>query len=130
MIVIDSSVLVAMLLPEHDSDVYLRHIAQQENAYLSMANYVETCVVAKSRLTEEAFERVDRLLFKLDIQLCELTRRQARLARDAFARYGKGRHKAGLNICDCFAYALAKDYELPLLFKGRDFALTDIESAL
>jgi ribonuclease VapC len=127
LIIVDTSVLISALMKEYGSDAYLRTMAQMEEVYLSYVNYVEACVVYFAR--RGAFAPVDRLIAGMEIECIDVTQRQAQLAREAFATYGKGRHKAGLNICDCFAYALAKDYDAPLLFKGNDFSLTDIQSA-
>lgn len=127
---VDSSALLALLLEEPDYPAYCSAIAESDHVVMAAANYTETNIVAVCRLGKQAFERVDALLLSLNIEVCEMNRRQAQLAREAFAAYGKGRHEAGLNICDCFAYALAKEYDAPLLFKGNDFSLTDIESVL
>jgi ribonuclease VapC len=66
------------------------------------------------------------LLAKLRVEVVAFTARQAEIARKAFRRYGRGRHDANLNFGDCFAYALAKDQSVPLLFKGDDFSQTDV----
>jgi ribonuclease VapC len=74
--------------------------------------------------------RFDNLIRDAEVQIEPVTVRQAEIARQAYRDFGKGRHKASLNFGDCFAYALAKEMDEPLLFKGRDFSRTDIESAL
>ena len=73
--------------------------------------------------------RFDDLLRDLSMRVEGVTLRQAEIARQAYRDFGKGRHKAGLNFGDCFAYALAKDVDEPLLFKGDDFRHTDVEIA-
>ena len=73
---------------------------------------------------------LDAFLDGLDVVVIAVSLRQARIARDAYRQYGRGNHPAGLNFGDCFAYALAKERDLPLLFKGDDFARTDVRSAL
>ncbi len=86
-------------------------------------------MVLERQLGVEAGRQVDALFRRVGIVVEPVTVDQAHLARQAFLDFGKGRHKAGLNLGDCFAYALAKATGEPLLFKGNDFSLTDIDSA-
>ena len=96
---------------------------------LSAANLVETGIVMQVRRGDEAVRDLDLLLAKLKIEIIAVSVKQANIARKAFQRFGRGRHPARLNFGDCFAYALAKDCGAPLLFKGEDFAQTDIAVA-
>ncbi len=94
-------------------------------------SYVEAAAVIESSGDPVAKRRFDDLLREAEIAIEVVSVTQARIAREAYRDYGKGRgHRAKLNLGDCFAYALAKEMNEPLLFKGRDFAHTDIESAL
>ena len=97
---------------------------------MSVANYFEAAMVTESRLGEEGGRRLDNYLRSAEIEFVDVTLEQAHAARLAWRRYGKGNHPAGLNFGDCFAYALAEIVGEPLLYKGDDFALTDVESAL
>lgn len=97
---------------------------------MSVANWLEAAMVIESRGGKATAARFDRMIEVEGIELVELTRHQAILAREAWQRFGKGRNKAALNYGDCFAYALAKNRDEPLLFKGNDFLHTDIEPAL
>ena len=90
---------------------------------------LETSIVIEGRYGDEGARDFDLLMAKLVIEIVPLTSKQADLARKAYRRYGKGRNPAGLNFGDCFAYALAKDTGEPLLYKGDDFARTDITAA-
>ena len=86
-------------------------------------------MVIESRFGEVGGENFDAYLLRAGIELVSVTPEQAQAARRAWRRYGKGNHPAGLNFGDCFAYALAEATREPLLYKGSDFALTDIEAA-
>jgi ribonuclease VapC len=90
---------------------------------------VEASVVMLSRFGEAGLADLESLLTETSVEIVPLTNVQAKLAIDAFRRYGKGRHPAGLNFRDCFSYALAKATGEPLLFKGDDFSQTDIKRA-
>jgi len=128
-VVVDSSSLVAILLGENEADEFGRRIYGARTVALSAANYVETCMVLTSRGSAEVLDQFDRLLESAGVRVEPVTREDAALARDAFLRFGEGRHPAGLNFGDCFSYALAKRLNEPLLFKGDDFSKTDIQLA-
>ncbi len=96
---------------------------------MSAANFLEAALVLEGRAGEERGGDLDRFLESTGVELEPVTVEQARRAREAWRRYGKGNHPAGLNFGDCFAYALADATREPLLFKGEDFALTDIDPA-
>lgn len=132
MIVVDSSAVVAIVKDEPEHDEFVSKIRLDGRALMSTANYFETAMVcegAESAPGRVLFEREFAILEQLGLSTAPVDRAQAELARDAFRRFGKGRHAAGLNFGDCFAYALAKALDVPLLFKGRDFAKTDVQIA-
>jgi ribonuclease VapC len=125
--VIDTSALIAMLFAEPERDVFSRSIGSDPVRLVSAVSKLEAGMVAVGRRGAAASHELDRLLRDLSIQIVPFDERQADIARDAFARYGKGRHQAGLNFGDCAAYALAIAEAEPLLFKGTDFGATDVE---
>jgi ribonuclease VapC len=125
--VIDTSALIAMLFAEPERDVFSRSIGSDPVRLVSAVSKLEAGMVAVGRRGAAASHELDRLLRDLSIQIVPFDERQADIARDAFARYGKGRHQAGLNFGDCAAYALALAQAEPLLFKGTDFGATDVE---
>jgi len=95
---------------------------------MSVANFVETSIVIEARFGYDGVRDLDLFLSTANIKLVSVDIDQARVARNAFRQFGKGRHPAKLNYGDCFSYALAKITDLPLLFKGNDFSKTDILS--
>jgi ribonuclease VapC len=128
--VIDSSALVAILLQEADAARYVAAIEADPVRLLSATTYVETCIVAENRVHGAGVHDVDRLIARAVIDVISVDYEQAQIARDAFRRFGKGRHPAGLNFGDCFSYALSQAADEPLLFKGDDFPKTDIVAVL
>jgi ribonuclease VapC len=96
---------------------------------LSVANYVEVSIVIESRHGAEGLRELDRFIDRAGIDLVGVDVEQGKVARDAFSRFGKGRHSAALNFGDCFAYALAWTLAQPLLFKGDDFSKTDLATS-
>jgi ribonuclease VapC len=126
--VIDTSAIIAILAGEPEKDTFLEHIVSAPEALLSAASYVETGIVVE-RFPDIA-NQLDSFLLELGIDVTPVTSAQARIAREAYRQFGKGRHPAGLNYGDCFSYALTKTSGHRLLFKGNDFGKTDIESAL
>ena len=128
--IVDSSAAVAILLQEEDADMLFATLAARRARYMGAPTYLETSMVVTGRRPNQAAERVDRFIRETEIILLPFTAAAARVAVEAFLRYGKGRHKAGLNFGDCISYAVAKTEMMPLLFKGDDFRLTDIEAAL
>ncbi len=128
MIVVDSSALIAILLDEPEKESFITRIDATE-AFISPVNYVEASMVAESR-RDTGMAILDTLIAQLAITITATTADQARLARNAYLRFGKGTHAARLNLGDCFAYGLAMSLNAPLLFKGEDFAKTDIERAV
>ena len=128
--IVDSSAIVAVVFREAESDRFQRAISDAATRRMSVANYFEAAMVIEGRMGEEGARELDNYLESADIELVDVTLEQAHAARLAWRRYGKGNHPAGLNYGDCFAYALAEIIGEPLLYKGDDFALTDVESAL
>jgi ribonuclease VapC len=126
MIVVDASALIAILDKEPDAALYAEAIAEADPPLISAATLLEVSIVMLNRHGARAARMVDRLVQEAGFQVESFTVQQAELAREAYARYGKGQRSAGLNYGDCFSYALAKATELPLLFKGQDFSKTDI----
>lgn len=134
MIVVDSSAIVAIILDEPRAREIAACIATESGSLLSVANYVETGQVLAQRDRRPSGRALDgfhAFLEATDISLAPIDEIQARVALDARIRFGRGfGHPARLNYSDCFAYALAKTRNLPLLFIGDDFTHTDIVSAL
>ena len=126
--VVDTSALLAILFGEEDARPMAEAIGRATAKRLSAASYVELAMVALSR-RGTTLDEVDAQLAAWGIEVVAVTPSAARLAAHAFARYGRGRHPARLNFGDCFAYALAKECREPLLFKGEDFAKTDVAVA-
>ena len=124
--VIDTSAIVAIALNEPEAAAFERQIAADPVRLISAATVLETAIVLESRLGEPGGAEFDLWLHKAAVEIAPVDSQQADRARRAWRRYGKGRHPAGLNFGDCFAYALAVTTEQPLLFKGDDFARTDI----
>jgi len=125
--VIDSSAIIAVLLDEANAADIARAIEASSQRLLSAANLLEASIVIESRKGEAGGRELDLLIYRAAIEIVAVDQDQAELARIAWRRFGKGRHPAGLNYGDCFAYALAKTRQLPLLFQGGDFTRTDID---
>lgn len=126
--IIDTSVLVAIIRGEPDASAYEAVIARAHVARISAATYVELGLVVDGPRDPVQSSSLDALISSARIRIEPLTDTQARIARSAHERFGRGSgHPASLNMGDCFAYALARELNEPLLFQGRDFALTDIE---
>jgi ribonuclease VapC len=127
--VIDTSAIVAIFFNEADAQRYRESIVDDPVRMISAATVVETSMVIEARFGEAGGAELDLWLHKADVEIIAVTEEHADLARRAWRRYGKGRHPAGLNFGDCFSYALAALSGEPLLFKGNDFAQTDIRAA-
>ena len=124
--ILDTSVLAAIFFGEAESDRYIQMIHDADVCRLSAASFVELAMVIEAQLGPGAGRQLDTFLSRAEIVMEPVTVEQAHLARQAFLDFGKGRHPAGLNFGDCFAYALAKATGESLLFKGEDFSKTDI----
>jgi ribonuclease VapC len=129
-IVIDTSAVIAILRDEPEAMRFAEVIGEAERCYFSAAGFLEASMVQIGRGPPQLADELENLVRELDIELVPFDGEQARASRDAFVRFGKGRHPAGLNFGDCISYALAQSRGLPLLFKGEDFAKTDIMAAL
>jgi ribonuclease VapC len=127
-VIIDTSVVVAILHREPDGPAFATAMSSAPVRRMSAASYVELGAVIDGRRDPVTSGAVDSVLSALHIEVVPFTVEQARIARTAYQQFGRGSgHPARLNMGDCFAYALARDLGEPLLFKGGDFALTDIE---
>ena len=130
MIAVDSSALIAILRREPEADSFLEVIAGADRCVLSSVSLLETSMVLAGRTgTAAAWTGLDALIARAGMQVVAQDAQLAEAARDAFVRFGKGRHPAALNMGDCASYALAKTRNLPLLFKGADFPKTDLVAA-
>lgn len=127
--VLDTSVFVAVLFDEPERDVLIGKIAAAPRRLVSSGTLLEASIVIESRRGEAAGRELDLFLHRAKVQTVAVDEQQAELARAAWRRYGKGRHPAGLNFGDLFAYALARASGERLLFKGDDFTKTDIPAA-
>ena len=126
--IIDSSAILAVLLSEPDADKYADEISGAWPRRMSAVGFLETAIVTESRGGADAGIKFDAFLADASIEIVPVSLDQARAARDAWRRFGKGRHPARLNLGDCFSYALANTCGEPLLFKGGDFPQTDVET--
>ena len=127
----DTSAIIAILTGEDDAAVYAQAIAGADVRRLSAASYLECGIVLDSQRDPVISRALDELLQEAEFVVEPVTGRQARLARQAYADFGKGSgHPAGLNFGDCLSYALALDLREPLLWKGDDFRHTGVQSAL
>jgi ribonuclease VapC len=129
-VIIDSSAMLAIILRELDGRRYLRAILSDQPRRMSVSNWFEATMVVDRRGSALAINRLETFMERAKIELMPVSVLQATIARRAWQMFGRGVHPARLNYGDCFAYALAKETSEPLLFKGTDFAQTDIESAL
>ena len=127
--IVDTSAVLAILFHEPDGERFASAITTASSRRMSAATLLETTIVLESRSGAAAGYELDSFLQEAEIELEPVTPDQAQAARRAWRRFGKGNHPAGLNFGDCFAYALAEATREPLLFKGGDFDLTDVEVA-
>jgi ribonuclease VapC len=127
-VIVDTSAVIAILRDEPEAPGMARAIDRARTCRISAVSFVEAAIVIDSARDPVASRRFDDFFREAPIVVEAVTRQQARIAREAYRDFGKGRHRAGLNFGDCFAYALAKAAGEPLLFKGDDFRHTDVES--
>lgn len=127
--IVDSSAVLAILLGEAEAERFADCIASAPRPRMSMVSVLETTAVALRRLRMN-LTLVIQFLDATGVILTPLDERQLILAGEALERFGRGRHPAGLNFGDCFSYALARSLGEPLLFKGNDFARTDVLPAV
>lgn len=129
--IVDTSALIAVLRDEPHATLFAKAIANAGVTRISAANYVETAAIIDASRDPIASRRFDDLLREAGMVIEPVTEMQARIAREAYRDFGRGSgHPARLNFGDCFAYALAKAVDEPLLFKGDDFTHTDVAPAL
>ena len=128
--VLDTSAVIAVLQNEENA---ARLVAALEDApvkRMSAANLVEAGIILQARYGDHGERELDLFVQRAHVEIIPVTGEHAEYARSAYRRFGKGRHAAGLNFGDCFAYALARALDEPLLFVGDDFPLTDVRVAL
>ena len=125
--VLDTSALLAILMADPEAEGVAVAIEHDPIRLVSAGSMLETAIVAESRWGDAGGRELDLLLSKTGISLTPVDAEQVEIARQAFRLFGKGRHPAGLNFGDCFAYALSRASGQPLLFKGDDFAQTDVD---
>jgi ribonuclease VapC len=128
--ILDTSSVAAILFDEPEALLYTQIIHASDRCAVSAGNFLELCMVIEAQLGPDGGRQCDFFFRRAAIVIEPFTIEQAHIARQAFLDYGKGRHPAGLNFGDCFAYALSKITGEPLLFKGEDFRQTDILPAL
>jgi ribonuclease VapC len=127
--VVDSSAIIAVIFEEHDQFIYLNAL-RRDKLTMSASTLFECRLVALRKSGPVAEAELLAFIAGLNIEIVSFDAEQAGLAAAAFRRYGKGRDKAALNFGDCFSYALAKSRGEPLLYKGGDFARTDVAAAV
>lgn len=125
MIVIDTSAVMAILLNEPEAKAFQSAIESSHPRRMSAGTLLELSIVTYGKMSEGV--DLGAFVYEAGIEVVAFDAELARLAAEAYRRFGKGRHRAGLNFGDCFAYALARRLDAPLLCKGEDFAQTDIE---
>ena len=128
--VIDTSALVAILQDEPERRRFNEAIEAAAQRRISTATLVEISIVMEARYGADGVRDLDLFLAEASIEPIAVDAKQAQTAREAFRRFGKGRHPAGLNYGDCFSYALSRVLDEPLLFKGQDFPQTDVDAAV
>lgn len=128
--IVDTSALLAVLLLEEDAAAYAEALGAATALCMSAPTWLETAMVATVRCGDAGYRELTRFIDDLRIEIVPTDQLLAEQAFEGWRRYGKGRHPAGLNYGDCFSYALAKQRNERLLFKGDDFSLTDVISAL
>jgi len=124
--VIDTSAVLAILRDEPERRAFNEAIEAADSSSLSVVSFVETSIVLEARHGAEGVRHFDRFLERAGVTVVPVDLEQGRLARQAYSRFGKGRHAAGLNLGDCFSFALAQVLGELLLYRGEDFSRTDI----
>ena len=128
--VLDTSAIIAILFDEPNAGVLERRIVDDPVRLVSAASVIEATIIIESRLGDAAGREFDLWLQRASIEVVPVDVEQTEMARRGWRRFGKGRHPAGLNYGDCFSYALAATRDEPLLFKGNDFARTDVKRCI
>ena len=124
--VIDTSAVLAIMQRGPERRIFLEAIEAADSTRMSVASFVESSIVIESRYGAEGLRDLDRFISRARIELIPVDTEQGQLARSAFSRFGKGRHRAGLNYGDCFSCAAAINLAEPLMCKGDDFIHTDV----
>ena len=124
--VVDTSALLALLFGEADADRIARSIASDPRRLASAFTVLETAIVVEARKGEPGGRELDLLLHRIELVNVSLTASHVEVARDAWRRFGRGKHPANLTIGDCCSYALARVSGEPMMFKGDDFSQTDV----
>lgn len=125
--IVDSSAIIAVLTKEPGYEELLGQLATAEYVGVGAPTMVETSMVLRARMGPQGMSVLARLASEADFDVIDFTAEHWAVAADAFAKYGKGRHKAALSFGDCLTYAVAKLADRPLLFKGDDFPHTDLD---
>lgn len=128
--IIDTSVLIAILNNEPETEKLIAVLETDSERLMSAVSLVEASIVILNRKGDAGLQELDALILAAEITVVSVDARQSQLAREAYRRFGKGRHPAKLNFGDCFSYALAKSHQQSLLFKGDDFNKTDISCCI
>jgi ribonuclease VapC len=124
--VLDTSAILAILLNEPEASLFAELISKDSKRLLSAGTALELMIVIEAKKGEAGGRELDLLLHRAKIDIVPFDSEQVEIARGAWRHFGKSNHSASLNFGDCFAYALAKMSNEPLLFKGNDFGQTDI----
>ncbi len=124
--IIDTSAIIAILQSEPEQETFIRAIESTNTRIMSVVSFVESSMVTFARRGNEGIRAFDLFLAKAQINVHPVSAEQGVIARNAFRKFGKGRHPAQLNLGDCFSYALALSLGESLLYKGSDFAKTDV----
>jgi ribonuclease VapC len=126
-IVVDSSALIEIILDASRADACIAALESEDRVLVSAGTMAECLIVA---IGHDAEQPLSALFERFGLDVVPVTQERAKAVAGAYRGYGKGRHRAGLNFGDCFAYALAKEFGCPLLFVGQDFPRTDVKAAL
>jgi ribonuclease VapC len=129
-VIVDSSALLALVFRESVADRLEEALANAERVAMGAPTLVETAIVVAAKLGDDSRALLAVLVEQLDLSIVPFTAAHGRAARDAFLRYGRGRHPAALNFGDCLCYAVAKLADQPLLYVGDDFRRTDLVAAI
>ena len=127
--IVDTSALVGILYREPEAQAFVERIHEADLCRIGVATHVELSLAIESQIGPDGMRQAEAFFRRAGVAVEPVTLEQGELARQAFLDFGNGRHKAGLSFGDCFSYALAKATGEALLFKGADFALTDIRPA-
>jgi ribonuclease VapC len=128
--IVDSSALIALIFREPEAERIVASLAEAELVAIGAPTLAETAIVLAAKLGEASRAILSRLVEDLDLIVLPFTAAHGREAREAFLRFGRGRHPTALNYGDCLTYATAKLAGQPLLFVGEDFHRTDLDIAL